>query len=284
MVERVVVGFDGSQGASVALAWAAGEARLHGAGLVALTVLSEQPREPVSEEVLNPVDELGPVRRTVEEITHGAAVFRYDIGDAVAELTSACTDADLLVVGSRGRSRFSGLLLGSASRGCLYHAPCPVAVVRPGTPTGPPPRRVVVGIDASDAARLALRVAAEEARLRGAALHAIHAVHWDRLGVELVAPAAAQLVAWGRQLVADELAHSGVAARPVVIHGHAADVLVRHSRHAELLVLGSRGRSPLAGTLLGSTSDHCAQHAMCPVIVVHPTHALAHPATTGGRP
>jgi nucleotide-binding universal stress UspA family protein len=59
-----------------------------------------------------------------------------------------------------------------------------------------------------------------------------------------------------------------VAARPVIVNGHPSDVLVRHSRHADLLVLGSRGHTQVAGMLLGSTSDHCTRHASCPVMVV----------------
>jgi hypothetical protein len=60
-----------------------------------------------------------------------------------------------------------------------------------------------------------------------------------------------------------------VAARPVILNGHAPNDMVRHSTHPRrLLVLGARGRNPLASLLLGSTSDHSARHAACPVLVV----------------
>jgi nucleotide-binding universal stress UspA family protein len=75
-------------------------------------------------------------------------------------------------------------------------------------------------------------------------------------------------VAWGKRLVVGELTEMGVHARPVVIPGHASDVLVRHSANAELLVVGSRGHSPLVNLWLGSTSEHCAQHAQCAVMIV----------------
>ena len=78
--------------------------------------------------------------------------------------------------------------------------------------------RVLVGLDGSAAALQALRVAAEEAKERGAVLHAIHAVYWHRVGTELVTPSAEELVAWGRRLVAKQLHEAAVAARPV-IHG-----------------------------------------------------------------
>jgi nucleotide-binding universal stress UspA family protein len=110
-------------------------------------------------------------------------------------------------------------------------------------------------------------MAADEARLRGVALHVLHAVHWDHSGEELLAPTRKQLVEWGRRLVAAELAATGVKGRPVVVHGDAAEVLVRHSTHADLLVVGSRGRNPVTGLLLGSTSEHCARQAHCPVMV-----------------
>ncbi|GAA0251418.1 universal stress protein [Saccharothrix mutabilis subsp. mutabilis] len=259
MVDRVIVGVDDSPAATAALAWAAGEARLRGAELVACTVLDR-----------HGLSSAGQARPSGEEAAGGVPVVTRRLrGDPAAELIAAAADADLLVVGSRGRGRLTGLVLGSVSRACLAHAPCPVVVVRPGFERAPLRRRVVVGVDGSDHGRRALRVAAEEAALRDATLVVVNAVHWDHTGAELLTPTAEQLAEWGDRLLTADLAATGVPGTPVVEHGRATDVLVRHSTGADLLVLGSRGHGPLAGTLLGSTGEHCTQHAHCPVMITH---------------
>jgi nucleotide-binding universal stress UspA family protein len=51
-------------------------------------------------------------------------------GDPIEALVAAAEDADLLVLGTRGRSQFAGLLLGSVSQACAAHASCPVVLVK----------------------------------------------------------------------------------------------------------------------------------------------------------
>ncbi|MBC6445894.1 universal stress protein [Actinokineospora xionganensis] len=252
---RVIVGIDGSPAAAAALAWAAREARLRGAELVAWTIVDHRG--------------LPATEFFSKEATGGYPVtIRRGRGDAATALAAAARGADLLVVGSRSRGSVAGLLLGSVSRTCLAHAPCPVVVVHPDRPGTTVHGRVVVGVDMSEHSHQALRVAAQEARFRGAALEVVHAVHWDHLGTEMLTPTVEQLIDWGHRLIAAEFVATGVEGIPVVVHGHAAEVLVRHSADADLLVLGTRGRGQVADLLLGSTSAHCARHAHCPVMIV----------------
>ena len=79
------------------------------------------------------------------------------------------------------------------------------------------------------------------------------------------------------QLVGEVLAERHVAGEPqdprvrtVVLEGPAGEVLVDRGRTAALLLVGSRGRGAWRGLLLGSVALHCAMHALCPVMVVHP--------------
>jgi len=53
-----------------------------------------------------------------------------------------------------------------------------------------------------------------------------------------------------------------------VMEGHVARVLLDAAHGADLLVVGSRGHSGFAGALLGSVSQHCAQHSPCPAVII----------------
>lgn len=138
---------------------------------------------------------------------------------------------------------------------------------------------IVVGVDHSPGAKAALVFAAEEARLRGATVRAVHAWQYGYIGYpgleggmpvlggdlkELNATAEAALAA----SVHEALPGSGVEIEQRVIQGAPAGVLVDESRDADLLVVGSRGHGGFAQLLLGSVSQQCAHHAKCPVVIV----------------
>ena len=143
---------------------------------------------------------------------------------------------------------------------------------------------IVVGVDGSDASRDALRWAAEEARLRSAPLVAVHA--WSFVPAQpigdpgmLAVPAgdlAGQLGAENDaaqigldQAVEDALgADSDIELERRLAEGDAGEALVAASKDAQLVVVGSHGRSGFKAALLGSVSRHVVDHAACPVVVV----------------
>src|SRR5262245_15447269 len=143
---------------------------------------------------------------------------------------------------------------------------------------------IVVGVDGSDASRDALRWAAEEAQLRSASLVAVHA--WSFIPPQpigdpgmLAVPAgdlAGQLSAErnAAQIGLDEAVEEALGAGADVelerrlVEGDAGDALVAASKDAQLVVVGSHGRSGFKAALLGSVSRHVVAHAACPVVVV----------------
>ncbi len=161
---RIVVGVDGSKESHEALRWALEEAKLRGAELHVVHVYG-----PIGEESPYAASyAYAPDRGTAGRLTEEEARWREErqrtvherakriVNDVVkavgadhadlpvhqeviagARSAQALIDrsrnADLLVVGSRGRGGFKGLLLGSVSQQLVQHAPCPVVVIRPGT-------------------------------------------------------------------------------------------------------------------------------------------------------
>lgn len=142
MNERIVVGVDGSETAELATRWAAAEARCRGASLE-LVAAWEVPTNttgfglaPITEDIVKGLQKAA--EETVGDAIDLARAEAGDIdvttavveGQAARVLLDAAVDADLLVVGSRGRGGFRELLLGSVSQQCAHYAPCPVVIVR----------------------------------------------------------------------------------------------------------------------------------------------------------
>lgn len=139
--------------------------------------------------------------------------------------------------------------------------------------------RIVVGVDDSEGARVALRWALAEADRRHACVEVIHAypfeIAWiDGADIERWAAAEQRSAdAALRRVLANTPAPDGVEVTGSVAEGNPVEVLLNASRDADLLVVGSRGRGGLAGLLLGSVSQRCVERATCPVVVVPPHRA-----------
>jgi nucleotide-binding universal stress UspA family protein len=137
---RIVVGVDGSRGSDRALRWAVAEAERRGALLHIVvaawyggmwSIYAPLPATELADSA-TPI-----LTKAVDEARALApdVVIRQDIvvDPPAKALIDATSGASLLVVGSRGRGGFAGLLLGSVSQQCISHARCPVVVVPSGS-------------------------------------------------------------------------------------------------------------------------------------------------------
>lgn len=137
----VLVGVDRSPACEAAIAFAFDAAAERGVSLVAVHTWSDWKIDPVIAPLLewDTIEADGrrllAERMAVGEQKHpDVAVERVFTRDRPAHnLLERASRAQLLVIGSRGREEFAGLILGSVSNALLHRAPCPVAVVRPDT-------------------------------------------------------------------------------------------------------------------------------------------------------
>ena len=138
----VVVGLDLSPASRAVAAFAFREAELHGVPLLAVCALADAPGM------------LGGAREMEADFSHAITLLEKEHPDVtvlshVAQgsprtaLLVAASEAQLLVVGCRGRGGVHGMSLGSVAQALLHHAPCPVAVVRP--PAGADRGSIAVG-------------------------------------------------------------------------------------------------------------------------------------------
>lgn len=146
MAGKIVVGVDGSAHAAAALRWAVEEAALRSARLEIVHAWTFVPVATPADSGLVPmawtdnVELLDVTRQAAEDAAtaqvaevlgpdHQATITVVESGPAEA-LLAAAADADLLVVGNRGRGNIAAALLGSTSAKVADEAPCPVVIVR----------------------------------------------------------------------------------------------------------------------------------------------------------
>lgn len=312
----VVVGVDGSDQSICALLWAEREAVRRAVPLHVVTAYTIPVFAASSMDAGYASIDDDAVRDSAQAVLDsalarleaGAEIHpRVESGDAAGVLLDFSAEAELMVVGCRGRGGFVGRLLGSVSSALPAHAKCPTAVVpvSSGARLGHPElgRRtgrtvevpqvepvVVVGVDGSEQARMASLAAASEARTRGLALRVVCSVApfngslaWIPTPVDrerLRADLAGQLAA-GRDWLASH--YPDVDIRAELVDGPPAEVLIRESATSELVVVGTRGRGGFAGMLMGSTSQGVLHHARGPVLVVpdHPDPRLENRSSFG---
>lgn len=287
MAHGIVVGVDGSGDSDIAVRWAAREAGLRNVALTLVYALVPQvtaasalgvapvplPAEYVESRESDGRTLLADAARLAadsasEAVPHIGTELLH--GASVPTLVDASKEADMLVVGGRGRTALARLLLGSVSTGVLHHARCPVAVVREDRlPSSGP---VVVGVDGSRASQLAVGFAFEEASMHGVDLVALHSwsdrkeqlhpsVDWAAVRDLTEETLAISLAGWCERYPDVAVHRESVFDRPV-------EHLLARSEEAQLLVVGSHGRGGFADMLLGSVSTALVHAARTPIVVV----------------
>ncbi|MET9395316.1 universal stress protein [Streptomyces sp. NPDC006624] len=285
----VVVGVDGSSSSVDAVDVAAREARLRGVPLRIVHAFGRPPGQlppgeapwGASGKGLEPMvrGELARAEERAHALAPGIEITRSVVaGDAVEVLEVESRSASLAVVGSRGLTGFSGLLLGSTAVHLAAHGHCPLLVVRGRPePSGP----VLLAVDGSPAGEAAADFAFAEAALRGAPLVALHVWNtWSERAYEGPGDPLTSVVADAERLseaerhLLDQVVARGQAAWPQVaverrlVRSRIRATLIEASREAQLVVAGARGRGGFTGLLLGSVSQALLHHAHCPVAVV----------------
>lgn len=279
----IVVGTDGTRHSDAAVDWAAGEAQRRGLTLRIVHAFDWDWRESRFEVGEAHVDTArqqadGVIAAAVERVRRIAPTTIIQtyalIGHAVPRLLESARTAQLLVLGSRGRGGFGGMLLGSTSQRLAIHAPCPVVVIgdHPGDAGGP----IAAGVDDSPSGDLVLDTAFTAAAGQGCAVTVVRAhppviPAWLTTdlppAVDTPQQHAAELTRLEEQLAPWRAKFPDVPVEVVLSHDSPPAALVESSGKAGLMVVGSHGHGLLSGTLVGSTSLQLLHHAQCPVLI-----------------
>jgi len=276
-MNELVVGVDGSDGSRLALRWAVAVAERAGVPVRAVEAWS-YPRLSVISGAgdLAAPEEMD--RRTVEDLE---AVIAKECGTvpdyvraqalrgpAAGAFLQAVTPSSVLVLGSRGLGGFTGLLLGSVSRECAEHAPCPVVVVRGDELALAPGALILVGKDGTDGAVAALEWAVNLGRMTGADVATVFA--WQPRPSEVRPRLAERLQSSAHAAVEEWTDEVGDEVEAIEVEGDPRDKLVEvaETRKARLLVVGRGGTGPARRGPMGSVASAVLERNTVPVAVI----------------
>lgn len=296
MAPRLLLATDGSQGSAVAEDYAFALARSWGASLTVMNVLEcppgLDPQNPVNQLYLTELmkqatSEL--VALKARAVDRGiSAHTRIATGIPSEEVLSVATgeDPDLIIVGTRGKTGLTHVLLGSTAERIIRAAPCPVLAVR-AQPYGEEQavgnrrdpthlERILVPVDFSDCSLDALEYAALVAQRSKAALTLLHVLEPISYGLDFTFPHKAtreSIKAGHTKRVGDlvsALASAGVPSECLIVGGLPTDSILDAARKqpADLIVMGTHGRRGLSHALFGSIAEAVLRKSSCPVLMV----------------
>jgi nucleotide-binding universal stress UspA family protein len=207
---------------------------------------------------------LGALRITTKELDRPA-------DEALIEMSRT---ALLIVLGSEDVSVGKAILMGSTTMAVAGHSTCPVVAWR-GDTTTPTEQPIIVGIGHDDDSQVAITAAFEFAHRLGLGVIAVHAWSTRRPAGDVTLPTKTDwkpLENGERQYLSNALSrwtklYPDVEVTQVTDADKPSRALLRHTKDAQLVVVGSRGRGLLAGALLGSTGFNLLHHSAIPVMV-----------------
>lgn len=192
--------------------------------------------------------------------------------------------ADLLVMGTHGRSGFEHLLLGSVTEKVLRHAPCPVLTVGhvpPHLRSGPLFRRILCAADLTESSDRTLAMALSVASENDAHITLLHVVEVipDEQGRDLylavpeIGPLRRDLVEHARARLREAVPDAArdfcdVSERVETGSAWRGILRVADEMNADLIVMGAHAGGALGRMFFGSTSSHVVRRAACPVLVI----------------
>jgi nucleotide-binding universal stress UspA family protein len=298
MVEfkHILAPTDMSDASRPALAYAAACASWYGANLSLLHVVPtfdaiQMPPGTLGDpvQVIYPPSReevIATMQRHVEAVglASAAPYLMVEDGDPVDTILDQAISmpADLIVMGTHGRSGFNRLLFGSITEQVLHRSPCPVLTVPPhGTSAHADARfeRILCAMDFSPAAMQALGFALDLGRQSRGVVIVLHAIEWladeePRVHAHFnVAEYRTYLLDDARARLDEVLAaadRARVDVQPVVSAGRAYREILREAeaREADLIVMGAQGRGGIGQALTGSATNQVLRAASCPVLTV----------------
>jgi nucleotide-binding universal stress UspA family protein len=286
MYDRIVVGYDQSESSNAALKEASLWTQRHGGTLVLVHAVYFD-----SEEFAIPPSQIDKgVEMAARFCAEAKARISKDYGLAgsvealvregeAPEVLAKIADlekADLIAVGTFGKSELKRLLIGSVTSEVILKAPCDVLVVRrPCNACTGRYSSILVAFDRSESSKKALVRAAELAATEKARLTVLYVIPRYEEMVEFLRTDAINesLHAGAEKMVADakEIASArGLDVRAEIGEGHAADEIVNTAGRLEsdLIVMGTYGWRGMSKALMGSTTNRVIIHASAPVLVV----------------
>ena len=188
--------------------------------------------------------------------------------------------ADLIVMGTHGQGGFERLVLGSVAEKVLRKAACPVMTVPPpaASTSKVPFKQILCPVDFSDSSTAALRFAFSLAQESNARLTLLHVFEWpaDEASARRVLETSEFHRQWELEtrhqleaLIPDDV-RNWCTPEPTLAFGKAYQQILRvaATEHADLIVMGVRGRYAIDMMLFGSTTQQVVRQASCPVLTV----------------